>query len=777
MATYHSLDKGWRFREMKEPFFSNAGAHPMGAESPSYDDADWRLLNLPHDWSIEGCMAPEPYVMGSNVNIGQNAFLHGGIAWYRRHVDVCDMTHEYLLQIDGSYRQSEVWVNGIYVGGQDNGYFSYALDITSALHEGDNVIAVRCNNLDTPNCRWYTGSGLYRHVYLVERHPTHMAHWGVALTTPRVAADSALVHLAVELEGPEGAVEVATDLLDPQGNLVAHGLCVAALRDGTGLAEMDLTVRQPERWSLDTPVLYTAQITLKRDGQAVDSQSTTFGIRSIEYRKGQGFLLNGVPTKFQGICMHHDGGPLGAAVPETVWEARLKTLKDIGCNAIRTSHNPPAPEVLDLCDRLGFLVMDELCDKWEPPHYLNFARNWKEDVKGWIRRDRNHPSVVMWSVGNENDWPGSEYLLSRYRMLCDAVRKLDPSRPAMAAAERGGIDNPAAQLHLMARGVTDFVGCNYSEQWYEDMLAQDPDILILGTENFVYFRSNKQEFDSFDEMCPWFDVEKDDRVMGNFLWTGIDYLGESWGRWPMTGSLAGLMDVTGFDKPVSDFYRTFWKKEQPQVHLCVYRQSPDHFKDQLLSQWNFPAMDRIWAGEEDAPLYVASYTNCEEVELLLNGRSLGVQRLSDSPNRILKWAVPFEPGELLAIARTAGQEVDRHALRTPGAPVAIRLEAKVPVLSANEWDTSPVEATLVDAQGNTCPWQAGSEVSFSVSGTGSLTAVGNGSLTFHGPFQGDTVPVSNDRCMAYVRAGALKGVTTLTAAWEGYSGSCEIRVQ
>ena len=245
----------------------------------------------------------------------------------------------------------------------------------------------------------------------------------------------------------------------------------------------------------------------------------------------------------------------------------------------------------------------------------------------------------------------------------------------------------------------------------------------------------------------------------------------------MTGSLAGLMDITGFDKPVSDFYRTFWKKEQPQVYLCVYRQAPDVFKGQLLSQWNFPAMDRIWAGEEGATVHVASYTNCEEVELLLNGRSLGAQRLADCPNRILKWAIPFEPGELTAIARTGGEEAARHTLRTPGAPVAIRLEAKAHALSANEWDTAPVEATLVDAQGHTCPWQTGSTVSFSVSGTGSLAAVGNGSLTFHGPFQGDTVPVSNDRCTAYVRAGALKGVVTLTAAWGGLSGRCEIRVQ
>ena len=772
MSTYLSIDKGWKFREMASPFGANAGGHPMGAEAVDYDDSGWREVNLPHDWAIESPMSPDPYVHGANRNAGQNAFLHGGIGWYRRHVFIHPEDQEVLLQIDGSYRKSEVWVNGVYVGGEDNGYFSYALDITGALVAGDNLIVVRCDNLDTPNCRWYTGSGLYRHVWLIRRERTHFAHWGVAVTTPRVARDSALVHVSAALEGPRGMVEVKAEILDPDGNPAAHGAVRAALGRGKGAAELDLPVARPMLWGLDAPQLYTLRLTLLRDGRAVDTEEIPFGIRSIEFRKGAGFLLNGEPTKLKGICMHHDGGYLGAAVPETVWASRLKTLKEIGCNAIRTSHNPPAPEVLDLCDRMGFVVMDELCDKWEPPHYVNFAKNWRKDLSAWIRRDRNHPSVIMWSVGNENDAPGTDYLLSRYRTLCDAVRAIDPTRPAMAAAEAGPVGSQAAGNHLMTRGITDFIGVNYSEQWYDEMLAIDPDILILGTENYVYFRSTKEDRNARWEMNCWFDVEADDRVMGNFLWTGIDYLGESWEHWPNTGSFAGLVDVTGFAKPVADFYRTFWREKEPQVYIDIYRQPVAEISEKL-GQWGSPKQDRIWEADTQR-VELSTYTNCEEVELFLNGESLGIQRLADAPNRILRWEVAYAPGELLAVGRNNGEEAARCALHTPGAPAALRLTPTTASLAANGWDVALVEAVLVDAQGNECHFDG--EAVFSVEGAGTLAAVGNGGLKFHGPFQEGTVPAFHDRCTAYVRAGEEAGRVVLTASMGGLNASCEIQI-
>lgn len=771
MSTYISLDKNWKFKEVFDPFGANAGGHPMGAEAITYDDSDWRTVNLPHDWAIESPMSPEPYTRGANDNPGQNGFLHGGIGWYRRHLEIDDMGCEYLLQFDGSYRKSEVWVNGTYVGGEENGYFSYVIDITDALMQGDNLIVVRCDNLDTPNCRWYTGSGLYRHVWLVSREATHFAHWGTAVTTPRVAKDSALVNIKAELEGDPGMTEVRARIIAPCGCKVAEGITRAPIAFEGGMAELDITVAEPALWSIDTPVMYSLEMDLLADGVVVDSQVIPFGIRSIEFRKGAGFLLNGVPTKMKGICMHHDGGYLGAAVPETVWESRLKTLKELGCNAIRTSHNPPAPEVLDLCDRMGFVVMDELCDKWEAPHYVNFTTNWKKDVLNWICRDRNHPSVIMWSVGNENDWPGTDYLLARYRTLCDEVRSLDPSRPAMAAAEAGPVGPDAARKHLMTRGITAFVGVNYSEQWYDEMFEIDPDILILGTENYVYFRSTKEDRNARWEMNCWLDVEADDRVMGNFLWTGIDYLGESWKHFPNTGSYAGLVDVTGVIKPVGDLYKTLWR-DDPQVYIDIYRMPVADIAK--CGQWGSPKQDRMWLGETGEKLELSTYTNCEEVELFLNGVSLGVQKLADVPNRIIRWEVAYEAGEIMAIARNAGEEVSRCVLKTPKAPAALLLKPTAKALAANGWDVSVVEAVLVDEDGVEC--RCDGEAVFSVEGAGTLTGVGNGGLKFHGPFQGDTVPTFNDRCTAYVRAGAEKGVAVLKGTLDGFTATCEIEI-
>lgn len=773
MSERISLDKSWRFREMWDPFGGDGGGHPMGAEALTYDDSGWNCVDLPHDWAIESPMSPEPYVRGANDNAGQNAYLHGGIGWYRRHFTLDDIENkEFLLQIDGSYRKSEVWVNGNYIGGEENGYFSYALDMTDYVVCGDNLLVIRCDNLDTPNCRWYTGSGLYRHVWLVTREKTHFAHWGIAVTTPLVAEDRALVHVEADLEGPDGAAVVNAVIYDSDEREVASATVRSAILSGKGRAALDIPVDCPALWSIEKPSMYTLQMALGRGGNISDQETIPFGIRSIEFRKGVGFLLNGVPTKMKGICMHHDGGPLGAAVPENVWESRLRLLRKLGCNAIRTSHNPPAPEVLDLCDRMGFVVMDEFCDKWEPPHFIGFARNWKRSLTDWIHRDRNHPSVIMWSVGNENDLPGTDYLLSRYRLLCDEVRSLDASRPAMAAAEGGSYNPNTAVNHLKTRGITDFIGVNYTEPWYDRIFDIDPNVLILGTENLVYMTSTAASRNEKVEFCPWHFVEADDRVMGSFLWTGIDYLGESWHGWPGTGSYAGLVDITGVAKPVADLYQTLWKKDEPQVYIDIYRMPVAAIMEKV-GLWGSPRQDRTWDGE--GVMELSTYTNCEEVELLLNGESLGTKRMADAENRILRWEVDYEPGELTAVGKNDGVEAARYSLRTPGKPVGLKLVPTHQTLSANGWDTALIELTLVDENGTTCRFEG--EASFEVTGEGTLAAVGNGGLRFHGPFQGPKAPAFNDRATAYLRAGTQKGVATLKAEAMGFTASVDITIE
>ncbi|MGI6317069.1 MAG: sugar-binding domain-containing protein [Christensenellales bacterium] len=775
-----NIDRGWLFQLVNRPIHGGPwGGHPMGAELPEYDDSGWRKLDLPHDWAIEfpATNTVEPG-SGVNDNAGQNGYFPGGIGWYRKRLRIGDMSREYLLQFDGAYRKTEVWVNGAYVGREDNGYFTFVFDITPYLRAGENLIAVRCDNWDTPNCRWYTGSGIYRHVWLLDNDPdTHFAHWGVRVTTPCAAADGALVHIEARLEGMDGAVDCAARLKF-DGETVAEGCLRTVLSDGEGLAVLDIPVDKPRLWSPEDPALYTAEVILSRDGEAADILEVPFGIRRIEYRPYTGFLLNGVPTKFKGVCVHHDGGPLGAAVPETLWETRLRTLKELGCNAIRFSHNPPAPELLDLCDSMGFLTMNELCDKWEPPHYVNFPENWRDDLANWIARDFNHPSIVMWSVGNENDYAGEFYAMHRMRMLCDAVREEDPTRPPMLAGLMGRLpDEPeekdiAASL-LTQRGRLGFLCVNYAEHWYDDVFAIDPEALILGTENWVYFHGDKNIRDAKIEYCPWFDVEKDDRVMGNFLWTGIDYLGECWHGWPRHGSYAGLVDITGHAKPVADFYRTFWKKEVPSVYIAVYRQTARERKERL-GMWGAPAADRFWVGK--GRMEVVTYTNCEEVELFCNGRSLGVKKLARYANRILNWKLPFEAGELRAVARNKGVVVAENVLRTPGAPARLVLTPDLTELPADGWSVTPIRITLADAEGNPCPWAAKEKVLCEVSGAGSLAAVGNGMLDARDTFLGNEATVADDRCTAYIRSSRDAGKATLRVTWNGLSAETEITV-
>lgn len=764
-----NLDSSWRFQAVEEPFGAIMQGHPEGAELEAYDDSAWVTLDLPHDYSITQPVTNGQVGIG-NHNAGQNGYMPGWMVWYRKWVDMeCLAGKRYLLQLDGSYRRTEVWVNEQFVGTQPNGYFSFALDITEALRPGRNLIAIRVNNLDTPNCRWYTGTGIYRHVWLLEMNEQHFAHWGLTVTTPDISDETATVAIRSEVEAKAGYT-VRAKVLCPEGQVAAESQA-----DGQGVGEVtqELVVAQPKRWTLEQPALYRVELELVVDGKTVDTASVPFGIRTIEYKPHVGFLLNGVPTKFKGVCLHHDAGPIGAAVPKTVWESRLRKLKSIGCNAIRTSHNPPSEEFLDACDEIGFVVMDEFCDKWEPPHFLDFATEWKRDMRDWIRRDRNHPCIVMWSVGNENDQPNTLYIRTRTKMLCDEVRRLDPTRVAMIALERGP-DGPVDHAQLLLDSSTDtaFMGSNYAEQWYEQILEHDPEALILGTENYIYYSSQADFREALIEWNPYLDVLKDDRVMGQFLWTGIDYLGEAHRAWPNIGSSSGLIDMTGHIKPRARLFQSMWS-EQPMVSVAIY----ENRAQKPRSMWDFPAIHQAWTLPVGSTADVVTYTNCQEVELLLNGQSLGKKGLADYANRILDWKVPFAPGKLEAVGYNDGVEAARFALQTPGIPASIRLTRTTQGESANGYDIAIFEAEVVDAQGVPCAALQQHPMRFSLQGPGVLAGTSNGSVSYHGPFQSDTVPVYHGYACIYVRSTHAPGTVQVTADLEGVTGSATVTFQ
>ncbi|MBI4978648.1 MAG: glycoside hydrolase family 2 protein [Spirochaetes bacterium] len=757
------IDKDWRVRPVRNPFGANVEGVPQGADIPAYPDEDWRRIDVPHDMSIESRIGQEPPLAGANPNNGYHAWLPGNLLWYRKHLTITNTRGRiFLLEFGGSYRNTDVWVNGHHAGNEPNGYFTFTFDITRFVQEGENIIAVRVNNLDTPNCRWYTGTGIYRHVWLWDCDETHIAHRGVCVTTPEVHEKEAVVRVATEIEG-KGRVRLASRIVDADGTIVAE----TGGEFGCGqTALQEIRVLNPKRWHVDSPSMYTLVSVLSRDNKTIDEQRTPFGIRSIEYRKRKGFFLNGTSMKMKGVCLHHDAGPLGAAVPESVWAYRLAELKKIGCNAIRTSHNPPAEEFLGLCDTMGFLVMDELCDKWEPPHYLDFDRRWENDITSWIRRDRNHPSIVLWSVGNENDGPGTLYLEKRLPMLCNKVRSIDTTRPVIAALERGPDGVNRAALVRRSAAHMDLIGVNYGEQWYDEMFTQDPDALIVGTENYTYFSSLPEKREAMLEKNPWLYAAADERVIGLFYWVGIDYLGEAYRAWPRIGSSSGLFDMTGHPKPRAALIESFWS-ERPTVTIIAVNEEP-----KPASMWSFPAVDRSWDRPDGGAVKLAVYSNCESVELSLNGKSIGRKRMSDHPNRIMSWEVPFEKGALTAIGYNGASEAARCILMTPLKPVAIRLSALCDRLSADGRDIGLVEAQLVDENGTHC--RDSGTITFAVNGNASIACVGNGDLTWHGPFNADNLPLFRGRAVVYVRTGNTGGTVSIAARSGGLAASIEM---
>jgi beta-galactosidase len=770
------MDPGWRFTL----------GDATGADQPRFDDRQWRTVDLPHDWSVEG--TPAENAPGG----GRVGYFPTGTGWYRKTFRMPSGSggHRAWLEFDGIYMNSDVWINGVLLGRRPYGYISFAYDVTEHLVPGVNVIAVRVDNSRQPNSRYYSGSGIYRHVWLTIVDPLHLGHWGTYITTPRADSAGADVVVRSRVENDRTAPRrgvLRSVALDSAGREVARTETPFALAAGQKLeVEQRMQVAAPRLWAVETPSLYTLRSEVLEGSRVTDLVTTTFGIRSIAYDKDKGFLLNGRPVKMRGVNLHHDAGGLGAAVPERVWQRRLEALKAMGANAIRTSHNPPAPEFLDLCDRLGFLVMAEAFDEWTigkvPEGYHNYFAEWSErDVADFIHRDRNHPSIVLWSAGNEIGEQvtpdGAEVL----RRLVGIFHREDPTRPVTTGNDNIAADgHPATPAFLNGE---DIVGYNYVDRWHErreiyaDQDRHDhPDWKMVGTESGTLFQSFDERYSlgndpavvrpnytsgmqTAERLWKW--ITMHDYFAGNFMWTGVDYLGES--TWPFKGFGSGVLDITGRPKDGYYLYQSLWT-DRPVLHLFPH--------------WN-------WAGREGQVIPVLAYSNCNIVELFLNGRSLGEKRLefpaqgtsggwntyalpvvnSTTNDLHLSWDVPYEPGVLRAVGKRRDGTVACEAeVRTAGPPAAIRLSVDRETISAVPGDVAHVTVEIVDSAGTVVP-TADIVVHYTTSG-GSILLLDNANLQDIEPYRTDSRHAFNGRALAILRAGR-PGTLRLTATADG----------
>lgn len=746
------LDDDWRFvvGDVAEP------------QQPDCDDSKWERVRLPHDWSIAGPFAE------TNLAGGAGAFLPDGSAWYRKHFALpsSDLGRRVFVEFDGVMQNSDVWINGRHLGHRPNGYVSFRYELpASMLAFGGgpaNVLTVCADTSAQPASRWYAGAGIYRHVRLVITDPVHIVANGVFVTTPKISKAEATVQMETTVTNESiepREVSVQTSLLAPDGETVGAIVSSLTLNGGASATlDQSVVVPRPQLWSLDQPTLYQAVTKIRADENTVDDQTTAFGIRDAHFEAATGFWLNGKNFKIKGVCLHADGGAFGAATPVSIWEARLKTLKSLGVNAIRTAHNPPAPEFLDLCDRLGLLVMDEFFDCWTVGKtkydYHLYFNDWSEiDERDAILRDRNHPSIILYSVGNEiHDTPQAEKAKRILSGLVAVAHETDPTRPVTQALFRPNVS------HDYDDGLADMldvIGTNYRDNELLAAQRARPARKIIGTEE----RHDRQT---------WLWLRDNPSLSGQFLWTGVDYLGES-RRWPVIGAGSGLLDRTGEVKPMGRERQSWWS-DKPTVFMVRRSGATTNAPvDPGFTPLERPqVLFADWTPENLKPHTenVEVYSNCKEVELFLNGISLGKKAINaDASPR--NWQVPFTAGILKAVARG---EPATHAitneLRTAGKPAKIILTTDTDELSPNWDDVALVRATITDSKGVRIP-RADDLLTFKISGPGFIAAVDNASNTSHEGFQTNSRHAFQGRCVAFVKARGAFGRITLTASAPG----------
>lgn len=717
-----SFNPGWKFFR----------GDTAGVQEKSFDDSKWRSVDLPHDWSIEGPFSKE-YASGTG-------YLPGGIGWYRKTftIPASERGRKVFISFGGIYNNSEVWINGTSLGIRPNGYISFQYDLTPHInYSGRNVIAVRVDHSKFADSRWYTGSGIYRNVKLVYTPAIHVNNRGVFASPVNVTREKATLKINTDIvNGTDQPSEVIVSnyLLSGEDtvNKITEKLSLDASSQKVVAGEM--VIENPSLWSVDNPFLYSLVTVLRSEGSE-DKVVTRTGFRDTRFDADSGFFLNGENMKLKGICMHHDAGTLGAAVPVKVWERRLNLLKELGCNAIRSSHNPFSEEFLDLCDEKGFLVIDEAFDEWEQSKkkwvegwnagtpsrdgYADAFEEWHaRDLQDMVLRDRNHPSVIMWSIGNEVDYPNDPYthpvldteanpqtfakfredlphagrLGEVARELVRLVKELDSTRPVTAGLASAVMSNEIGYAEAL-----DVAGYNYQEFRYQKDHEKYPGRVLYGSENGQSLEA-------------WNAVVENDFIMGQFLWTGFEYLGEA-GRFPSRHSTSGIIDLAGNRKPEYFFRQSLWS-EKPMIFIGT----TDRLEDRgPVSLWAHKRIDPVWNWEKEKPVSVNIFTNCEEAELFLNDRSLGRKRMEDFKNRTLTWIVPFEEGTLKAIGYLAGSEAATGILKSTGPAQSLKAVADVSSLKADRQDVAHVYVSICDKDGNTV-YSADNEISCEIAG-------------------------------------------------------------
>ncbi len=780
------------------------------AYNQQYDDSGWRILDLPHDWSIEA-----DFSLDNPATPGGGA-LPGGIGWYRKEftVDKSNIDKDIYIDFDGVYWNSKVWINGHLLGERPNGYVSFRYDLTPYLKAGEkNVIAVRVDNSQQPNSRWYTGSGIYRNVWLVAVNPVHIDHWGTFVTTPSVSDKEAEIKIVTKVSNTENTaqeVKVYSILVDATGKEVAKTDGIINITSkGTAEIEQQLTTDNPTLWSVENPYLYKIVSRVMQGDAVLDEYETPFGIRYFSFEADKGFFLNGKHVKIKGVCNHHDLGCLGTAVNVRAMERQLEILKEMGCNGIRTAHNPPAPELLELCDKMGFIVMDETFDMWRkkksPYDYSQYFAEWHEkDLTDLILRDRNHPSIFMWNVGNEvlEQWSHIDadtldlqqanlvlnfantlnkkdmdskdlHVNSLLAMkLADMVKSLDPSRPVSS-----GNNETEPSNHVLRSGAMDIIGFNYHDyNWGENFLKKFPGQKLIITESTSALMSRgyyempsdsmniwperwDKPFDrpihhcsSYDNChVPWGSTHEDtwkvvkkyDHISGVYLWTGFDYLGEPtpfW--WPSRSSYFGIVDLAGFPKDIYYMYQSEWT-DKDVLHIFPH--------------WN-------WQEGQTVDVW-AYYNNADEVELFLNGESLGRKSKPEDVFHVF-WRIPYKKGTLKAVSYLKGKEVLTREIKTTGKPVSLRLTADRSTIKADGRDLSFITVEALDADGNPVPI-AENLIDFTIEGNGIIAGTDNGDPTDSNSLKKPSRKLFSGKALVVVQSKRQSGSIVLNASSAG----------
>ena len=749
---------------------------PSGAESPGFDGGGWRALDLPHDWSIEGRIDPK------NPMGGSGGFLPAGIGWYRRIFTVPPAWagKRVGVEFEGVYMNAAVYINGHDLGTHPYGYTTFFHDLTPHLKAGaNNVLAVRVDQSKHRNSRWYSGSGVYRHVWLHATGAVHVAPWGTFVTTPEVSAarTKVLVQTRIANEsGKQSNLTLQTAIYRGSGAVAGRANSNAAAsapgNPGDAIAvSQEITIDQPALWTPDSPNLYRAVTRVMQEGRAVDEVSTTFGIRSIECSADLGFVLNGKPLKMCGGCVHHDHAPLGASAFDRAEERRVQMLKESGFNAIRAAHNPPSPAFLDACDRLGMLVMDEAFDCWSkgknPFDYsVSFQDWWQRDIDAMVLRDRNHPSVVTWNIGNEVPERGEPLGAREAKTIADYVRGLDGTRPITSALNfiPGKWSDTDGYYSAL-----DVAGYNYNLNNHAEDHKRVPSRVMACTESFP-----QSMFDY------WSMVDESPYIIGDFVWTAIDYLGESGlGRWyyrdpkdkspegygapyPYHGADCGDLDICGNRKAIAHYRNIVWNRGE-KLFLGV-RQTPPEGKELRVTRWGvWPVYASwTWPGMEGKPLEVEIYSRGEAVRLYLDDKLVGEKPTTRTEKFKANFSVPYAPGVLKAVAVQGGRTMAESVLKTAGEPVQIRLTADRKSLRADGQGLSFIAVEAVDAHGQPHP-NADQPVTFSLQGPGTIAAVGNADLTSEEPYRGNQRRLFHGRGLVVVRSSRTAGALTLTA--------------